>query len=343
MESDYSREIEVKCSTDEKVETTCSYDATTRVATIDSGTWPTWALYGFVVLDGRRPQITAVSDDLTEITLDENAPTSNSLTGTAVEIARDNYELPTGARKNFDLLNTRDQTSPWVVRYVPEQFVTFIDRTFYWRYSSTTADLPLPYFDDPQFFTIGRDDRYDSGYSIRFAHIPDSSYPYSFSYFREPRQLKHYKKVAVVDVSSNTVTFPSDFVVTADMEGSVIRISENSNEPTSLWGSPETDLNPFEYQRVLTNVTTGAGGTADLEGGGDDVTARSAVVSDPLDIDYEVMQSMFTAAVDSLFAQRQQREDAGNLEMMFRREVGLAKEYDENFRRNRGQQIFGAF
>lgn len=326
------------------IDETVSYDASTRQATIDSGTWPSWALYGFLVINGTSPQVTAVNDAGTILTLDETAPTSNLATGTAARIARDSFELPTNSRKNFDLLNIQDQSSPWIVNYAPEGFVQFIDRAWWWRYTQTNAGLPLPYFDAPTYWTVGRDTRYDSGYSIRFAHIPNTAYPYSFSYFRGPRELRYYKEKAIVDVSSNVVTFDSDFDLRDDMDGSIVRISANGDEPTSIWGSPIHDIedNPFLYQRVLTNIDTGAN-TAELEGGGDDVTAACAVVSDPLDIDYEVMTTMFTAAVDKLFASRQRRDSYAQYEMEFRRQVGLAKEYDENFRRTRGMNVFGAF
>lgn len=329
--------------TDAPVEETVAYDASTRQATIDSGTWPSWALYGFLVIGGTKPQVVSVNDAGTILTLDETAPTSNLLTGTAVTISRDSYEMPTNSRKNFDLLNIRDQSSPWVVRYAPEGFVQFIDRSFYWRYTQTVGGLPLPYYDTPQFWTVGRDTRYDSGYSIRFAHIPNTSYPYSFSYFRDPRELRFYKETTTVSVSSDVATFPAGFLK-ADMEGSIVRIAENSKEPTAVWGSadPDVELNPFLYQRVLKNVNTGAG-TAELDGGGDDVTDAGAIVSDPLDIDYEVMQTAFCAAVDKVFAHRQNRDSFPMYEMEFRRQVGLAKEYDENFRRTRGMNVFGAF
>lgn len=322
---------------------TIAYTASTKTVVLSSATWPSWALYGEMTIgtDNRRYEVASVTDSTTLVLT--SGPTSDVAAGTAYSIFRTDYEVPTSLRKNIDLLDKKYPAAPWAVRYVPSKYVIFADRALYDRYASLEGSLPLDYYNEPEWFTIVRSSKYDSGYALRFANIPAATRPYTLSYWRDPRHLQYYR-VEIPQLVVNGDGTATSSVFTSDHVGSMLRISANTEMPTSSIGEIKDDrVNLFEHQSVITAVNTGTN-TATLDVAAPTAGTVAAIISDPVDIDNEYMLSGYMAAAEFNFIRRQRDSKVYPVYLAnFQRELALAKEADEDFRVNRGNRIYGAF
>lgn len=326
---------------------TVAYDASARTVTLTGGTWPDDAAYGIVTLSNRRYQVASRTSS-TVITLSaSDCPASNIASGTAYSWHRTDYEIPTGLRRNLDLLDRTTETSPFAVRYVPAFSTIFLDRAIWRRYQDLGISLPLPYYDQPDWFTVARTSKYKSGYAIQFAQIPNEARPYTMTYWREPRQLLFYADELTCDVTSGGTTVTASTGTFKDSHvGSMLRLSPNADAPTASWGAVsamrEDLLNPMSFQSIITSVTSST--EVEIEDAApESLDNVAAIVSDPIDVSHEHMLSVFLAAAEWFFASRQRRDGRTSFEKDYFSELIRAKEADEDFRISRGRNLYGAF
>lgn len=324
---------------------TIEYTASTRTATLTGGSWPSDAEYGELVIDNLRYPIESVSGQ-DAVLKSGPAPADDIAAGTSYRWVRTEYESPSTIRKNLDMVD-RNTSTPWPVMYIRESDAMYLDRTIWSRYTTTAPDLELtfPYFRQPRWWTVGRNDKYDSGFSIKFAQVPLEERLYQATFWRDPRRLKVYS-VACSDLTvaaDDTAVTSATSVFTSDHVGALLRFSSSATAPTPLQGGIGTSnpVNPFAFQAVIESVASGT--AAVLATAAPESAANVAgIISDPLDIDHELMLSMFLAAAEAAFAKRQRHEDWPNWDAVWRRELSQAKGSDNDFRK-RGKHVYGAY
>ena len=80
---------------------TVAVTASTRVVTLSSGTWPTWAAQGTIRIGSANYQVYS-RDSGTQVTLEAaNAPASNVASRTSYTIYQNQYRLPSDCRRIF--------------------------------------------------------------------------------------------------------------------------------------------------------------------------------------------------------------------------------------------------
>lgn len=224
---------------------TIAYDHTggssERMVTLTSGTWPSWAAYGVLIIDGVGYNVTSrVSDSV--ITLEETTnPGADVASGTAFTIARRLYPLPVAFRRIGTIFESNGNR---VLRY------------------ESPSELQMNLLGgldtgDPYCWTVrGERADYLNKSVIEFYPIPETSRSYEFTFLPEPRAFT----LPARSVSSGTISMDSGGTTvtgsgtafTDEMIGTVFRASAASNlSPTSHVGA-----NPPIVEGIVTDVTS---------------------------------------------------------------------------------------
>jgi len=329
---------------------TAAYTHATRTCTLTDGVWPANAAFGNVVLivDGqniRMPVESRTSDTVVVIGSSIN-PGEDIAAGTSFQWFRDEYEIPPEAHKNFDLFDLDNEASPHVLRYVSEAAVRYEEHYLWFRWYSLELNVPLPVYEEPQWYTIARTDKYDSGFSLRFAQIPETARRYELTYWKTLRPLR-YEKTAIPDV---TTTVDSPTVTSAGTEfvaghvGTIMRFSANTAMPSNIWGGIDTNdtVNMFTFQARVLSFETTSSITLDRDAP-ETLTNVAAIISDPIEVDHEIMLDMLLHSAEAFMARRQNRNDYSRWDSERMRSIRLAREFDEDFRKSRGNHIYGQY
>lgn len=253
---------------------TITYTNSSRALTLASGTWPSWAAYGTVILSSVSYQV-ASRDSNSVLTLSVNSnPGADVAAGTTYTIYRDTYPLPSDFLSMGVIVESSNQYAP---RYChPNEWIE-LQRT-----GKAVGQ--------PKVFTIVSDPNYFNTLAWRCWPAPDNIYRYDYSYQRRMRPLvydEYSTGTATVTASSTTLSgtgtsWSSNYI------GSVVRLSaDTTNAPEALeW------QNPYSVERVITAYTSATSLTVD--------TAFSAAltgvkynISDPVDLEDGAMLNAF--------------------------------------------------
>jgi hypothetical protein len=255
---------------------TLSYNATTGVFTIDTGTFPSWAVGATLSVGDVRYPIATRPSTTTLTPVSTNLPVDDIDTGTTFSIYKNIYTLP----ENFQsLVNPLDEAniSEWSCYVPPDEW------EFYNRYDESQGSPVLwTIMADPNF--LGRD-------ALHLWPAPDSNRTLEFLGRFYPRGLKRtgYRAAdyaGTVSLSGNTITGTST-TFTSDMVGSLIRVSANATTaPDGIDGN-----NPYETQRIITAYSS----ATSLTFGGDAVSAstRKYRITDPLDVPRHMLDAVW--------------------------------------------------
>lgn len=252
---------------------TVAYDHTggssERMVTLTSGTWPSWAAYGILIISGVAYNITSrVSDSV--ITLEETTnPGSDVASGTEYSLARRLYPLPVAFRRIGTIYESNGNRA---LSYLSPSDIQM----------NLLGGLSTG---DPLCWTVrGERSDYLRKSVVEFSPIPTSSRSYEFVFVPEPRAFTLPSK----SVSSGTISMSSGATAvtgtgtafTNEMIGTVFRASTASNlSPSSHVGD-----NPPIVEGVVTAVADATNLTIDTAA----PSALSGVtwnVSDIIDID----------------------------------------------------------
>lgn len=258
---------------------TITYDHTggtyERMVTIASGTWPSWAAYGVLVISNVAYEV-AERKSSTVITL---APSSNPgedvAAGTSYTLYRDTYPLPIDFVEVGEIINVG--TSQTIAIQSPQEWLSAQ------RSSVSTAQ--------PAFCTISGDPNYFGIMALRLYPAPDDAYNLDFIYHRRPRQLNlaQYSTGSASTTSGLTTLTGSGTTFTSSMVGSLIRFGTQGGTdiPTGPGGT-----SPSTVERVLTGYTSGTSMTLDADPAAT-LTGVKFSVSDPVDIEEGAMLTFF--------------------------------------------------
>lgn len=261
---------------------TVAYDhtggANERQVTLTSGTWPSWARYGSILINSVLYKVASrVSDSI--ITLDSLLnPGEDIASGETYSLMRSQYPLPSGFKKIETLT---DAVNNCPLTYVPPGDVQV--RSTMQREAG-----------QPRIWTIrGITTDYPGQLGIEFH--PAASAARTIDYLMEvyPRELLLPTEVDAgtatsvgTAITGSSTSFPSACV------GSIIRFGSDSMSPTALWGEQ-----PYVHESVITaRASTTALTIADAPA--TDVSAVKYTISDPIDVNPGAMTSFFLAACE---------------------------------------------
>ncbi len=249
---------------------TVAYDHTggafERMLTLTTGTWPTWAASGFVVIDD-VPYAVEARKSGTVLTLTENMnPGADVAALTTYEIRRDQYALPA----DFVACD--------------EVVVNEVGSVLAWTHprdwSSQRRVNTGP--GQPQTFSLIGAANSPGQMRMTLYPAPDAEYAIDFLYRRQPRALR-YADVnagfATGSLDGMTITGSGTTFLAAHV-GSVIRLgSDNQEAPTGPRGN-----NPAVYEGTITGYTSATSLTVDAAMP-QAFDAVKYTISDPADIE----------------------------------------------------------
>lgn len=292
---------------------TLFYTESTRLFTIDAGTFPTWAEGATLSIGDVRYRIAALPSTTTATPVVGLEPIADIATGTPFTLYQGTILLP----ENFQsLVKPLDESNvSYDTIYVPPE-----EWEFYNRYDSSTGH--------PVMWTIMADPNYLTRQALHLWPAPDSDRTLSFVGRYYPRNVRRFGYLAAeftgtVSVSGNTATGVGTSF-TADMIGSIIRISNDAtNYPDGPGGN-----NPYAYQRIITAV----GSTTSLTTGGDAISTsgKKFRISDPLDVSRPMLDAVWRGCERKVAGAKKGTADQDRAEQRYETALMKAKSSDSN-------------
>lgn len=296
---------------------TITYDHTggssERLVTLASGTWPSWARNGKLIISDVVHDVAERLSDTT-LTLDPTLnPQADVAAGTSYTLMRTTYAMP------FDFKGMFDPQDEDQIRscYIPPVSWHALERT-------------LPTQTDTFFWTVmPSPDAYGS-WVLRTWGYPSTAETIDFMYQGRPRPIKRTgyetaSRAGTVTLATNTSVQGNSSTFSSDMVGSLLRVTTS----TTVYPTGLGDLNPWTDQKVITEYSAASGAaalTVDSNWGATYTTVLYTI-SDPVDVDQSLWNLLVAAAKRYLWEMR--GNDRLNVaEQIYRRELYLAKEND---------------
>lgn len=309
---------------------TIDYDHTggvnERQVTLTTGTWPTWAAFGRLIIDGVHYEVdTRVSSTIITLKEDSN-PGADVAALTTYQIYRGAYPLPVNFKRMGRIW---DIDGGRTLPYVDQQ---------------DHHDGAVHFFDTPQTpwqYTLRNNGDYYGSMQLLFGPPPDALLSYDLLYEVTPRPLAlDYYATGTIAISGTTVTlttgtWPSTCV------GSILRVSSGASAPTNLIGSLSAD-NPFVSQHVIKSRTSDT--VVVLEESGGTVSSGTGYsVSDPIDIEPGAMLNAFLRMCEAEFCRADNRKDAEARRELAHLAIIEAKEADSRVLPPNGTRVYDYF
>jgi hypothetical protein len=256
---------------------TLTYTASTRVATLSGGTFPSWAASGVLIVDDEHARVES-RDSSTQVTLKSDDAPDADYSGT-YEIYQYQYELPAAlnvykfGRPQVDQATTLEYTPP-------DLFET---------------DVRLPYLasgDRPRWFTVSRGAT-PGRTVISLWPYPSEALRLRFGYLRHPRDILtwEYSEETVSTTSGSAAVTGTSTAFTSSHANCLLRTGSNRNDkPTHRDGRyPPVD-------EVVVKSRTSATALVAAESLSATATDVAFTLSDVLDYDTATMQEVVSAA-----------------------------------------------
>lgn len=299
---------------------TVEYDHTggtyERMLTLTDGTWPSWATYGYVVLNNVEYQIAErISGSILMLSLHGN-PGDDVAAGATYSLRRDSYPLPADFIAADEFINVSQVLG---MEYVHPRW---------WLQRQRLTISP----GFPTIYTFMGDPNYLGTLAARFYPPPDAAYSLDFLYRRRPRPMtideESNGKVSIA-ISGTAVT--GSGTVFADRHaGCIMRFGSASAMPEPISGA-----SPFAYERVVTSVTSATGLTLDSSIP-ETLTSVYYTISDPLDIEAGAMRVAFLRCIEMEMGRARNMKGVDAMEAAYQRALNLAKEADSRSFARRG-------
>lgn len=308
---------------------TIAYDhtggASERMVTLTTGTWPTWAALGRLVIGSVHYEVaTRESSSIITLRSDSN-PGADVTSGTSYTLYQKAYLLPPEFRRMCKCFDVAKQREIPMVDPIQDDVA---HRVFYQSPS------------EPWQFTIRADQEYYGGLSIVFGPPPNAQRTYSFFYEAMPRPLAidNYS-IGSVSVTSTTVT-GTNTIFPANCAGSVIRFSQGNIPPTPTEGNVGDFDNPFAAQAVIKSRDSTTQLTLESAPG---TVGTAYTISDPIDIEPGAMLTAFLAWCEAEFARLNNRKDWTTKDARKRQVLLEAMSHDERDAGARAYTFYNPF
>lgn len=286
-----------------------------RMLTIAAGTWPSWAAFGKIIIDGVHYDVEDRKTS-TIITLTAaSTPTADVAAGKSYKIYRSQYPLPVNFRNMTRMLDADSDLVIPIVTDAQEHYST--------QGVNSTPGTPTQ-------ACIRGDNEYFGSLAVVFSPPPNAVLYYDVLYNRSARDLNIEKyNTGTVSTSSTTVT-GSSTVFPEDCVGSIIRFSSTASVPTSVigeaGGTSPVD-NRYYAQRTITARASDTSLTID-SALTTNVSAKPYIISDPLDIEYHAMFGALKALAEAEFYRFTDRKQWPQIQAMAEKKLLLAIEAD---------------
>lgn len=300
---------------------TIAYDhtggASERLVTLTSGTWPSWAAFGRIIIDSVHYEVdTRESDSAITLRSDSN-PGADVAASTTYTLYRNTYPLPAdfGSPISF-----------WDVGQNQRLQVLDQERYHHTAYLDATPSTPL-------WATLsGARDHYATMQLI-FGPPPNDIYSYDLLYRATPRPLNidSYSTGTVAVTSASASVTGTGTVFPTNCVGSIIRFSSSSAMPTGATGGISGTDNLFAFQGVIKTRTSATALVLEEVAPVTIAAGSSYVISDPLDIATGPMLTALLHMARYEFSQYSAREDAGRIYAIYRQSLLEAMAADAMF------------
>lgn len=292
---------------------TITYDHTggtyERELTLASGTWPTDAAFGYVTISDITYQVRERISD-TVVLLDyENNPGEDVAAGTSYTWYRSAY--PTPDLFISQMSNMIEHGNTRLIQYVHPR-----------EWQSDTLWVKTP--SQPFNFTVMGTENHMGRVEFLFSPPPNTKRSYAYIYRRHARPMvtEEYNTGTVSATAGTKAVTGSSTVFSNVHQGAIIRFSDTATAPTGRYGS-----NPYVEERVVMRRTSDTAITLDANL---DNTYSSVAytISDPLDLDLQVMLNCYLRGAEMLMAHGRRSLDLKSITSTFYQELDIAKSAD---------------
>lgn len=280
------------------------------LVTLSSGTFPSWAASGTIVINDVPYDVDERLSDTTLTLLSTQNPGEDVAAGTSYDLYQDTYAAPSDLLAGWEL--AIDSVGERLLYRPPSEWAQL-------RRQNHGAAKPV-------FFTYTGDGTTGGGLAFRFWPAPDAVYPIDLLYKRRPRALVFDRReVGTASVSSTAVTGVGT-AFTSAMAGSVIRFgSTPTTKPTGMGGNdPATVEAVIDSVASATSLTLTAAASQAL-------TGVAYVISDPADIDQDVHTRLLYRLVERQCRVMTRMKELPEEEREYVRALGEAREADARY------------
>lgn len=284
---------------------TIAYAHSTKLVTLTGGTWPTNAEQRRIVIQN-IPYGVAERVSGTVLRLDESEnPGDDIASGTAYRLIQDKFPLPTDFHEAVQLFDVDQQSELLLTRDVSSAQYRFLTG----EYSAQSPDIAVisGSFGQRSFLNIVPPATAGTKLNLQYKSRP------------RPLLIEEYSTgTATISSGATTVSF-SGSVLPATCAGSTIRFSANTDKPTNEIGRDIDGVNtvvPIVFETTIAERLSDT--SARLNDAAPSALAGVAfVISDPLDLDLNVMlQPLQRLAESSFLALMQSAPTAESIQRM---------------------------
>lgn len=261
-----------------------------RVLTLSGGTWPTWAAYGTVKIDGKLYSVDE-RKSTTQLTLTaDQCPVDDVAALTTYVLFQSSYPLPSTFRRLSELF--MDGETHRIREISPNEWLA---------YETMQATAGRPEF----FSIVGSPDTLES-LSLQLAPYPDQAYTLVFMFDRTARPLfyRGYESEArsgsVSGSAASTTVTGSSSTFHAAMVGSIIRFSRD----TTNFPKGKAALHTFREQQQIRAVASTTSLTVGASLAYTHASGTKYTISDPIDLPQSMYQMLLRGCESYLDASR---------------------------------------
>ena len=306
---------------------TISFDLTggayERMVTLTGYTWPMWAEFGTLLIDGVRYKVDERKSN-TVITLTyDSCPTADVAALTTYTLYQNVYPLPEDFRKLDDAHYEQGLGC----------MKALTDMSDWLHLDQQQAESGRPYW----YYIGGSPDTWQYGKMCLYVHpYPDTAESFDFTYWRNPRALYYTGQETEASVGTVSVSIDSTAVTgtsttfSQKMVGALIRFSRDAtNLPEGEGGQY-----PYQEQRVIVSVTNAT--TLTLSEAVDFAySGVKYVITDPVDADGALLEALYRNA-ERMLDNFRHPERASNRERLYQQAWVQACERDRRLVPNFG-------
>lgn len=279
--------------------------------TLTSGTWPSWANLGQIVISDIVYQVSERKSDTVITLLATSNPGADVDAGTTYTLYRDTYALPC----DFQSMDTIQLVNFWPLVFVHPR--EWLERQRVYQSPSS-----------PRFCSIVGSPDHFGAMALGLYPAPDSAQAIDFIYHRRPRPLVvDEQKAGTVTLAADSTTLTgSGTAFSSSMVGSVIRLSSSTTDhPTGISGN-----NSYAIERTIVAVASATSLTIDSSSS-TGYTAVKYVISDPVDIEEGAMMTALLRCCEKQTAIGRIMKNMANAAAAYRESLVQAREADSRW------------
>ena len=291
-----------------------------RMLTLTTGTWPSWATFGRVIIDGTHYEVEDRKSN-SIITLTETSNPGQDVASTTFTIYRNSYPLPADF-KEFSDDGVWDISGNYALNFVDQRE----------QHNALVAFYNTP--STPTHATVRATGKYLGGLELILGPPPNDDLTYDLLYQARPRPLaieEYCNGTVTVTASDETVTGVAA-VFPPNCAGAIIRLSSGTAKPSGSLGSVDGVDNPPVLQAVIESRTDDT--HLELTDVADTTysTGVGYTISDPLDIEPGAMLTALLHAAEAEFSRLAGRQDANAKYALANRSLLEGMEADSHVR-----------